>query len=45
MWEDKGIVLVWSLDTYISKLWKLLKDDAVIKISNFHSIGYKLEVD
>lgn len=44
VWEDKGVFVGRSLDTYISKLRKKLKDDASIKLSNIHGIGYKLEV-
>jgi len=45
VWEDNGVIVGRSLDTYISKLRKKLKDDASIKISNVHGVGYKLEVD
>ncbi|MDC8004313.1 winged helix-turn-helix domain-containing protein [Aureisphaera galaxeae] len=44
VWEDNGVVVGRSLDTYISKLRKKLKDDESIKISNVHGVGYKLEV-
>ena len=45
VWEDNGVIVGRSLDTYISKLRKKLKGDASIKISNVHGVGYKLEVD
>ena len=44
VWEDHGVVVGRSLDTYISKLRKILKEDDSIKITNVHGVGYKLEV-
>ncbi len=44
VWEDKGVIVGRSLDTYISKLRKKLKDDNAIKITNVHGVGYKLEI-
>ncbi|RSC95866.1 winged helix-turn-helix domain-containing protein [Tenacibaculum singaporense] len=45
VWEDNGVVVGRSLDTYISKLRKKLQDDTSIKITNIHGVGYKLEID
>lgn len=45
VWEDNGVFVGRSLDTYISKLRKKLKDDEAIKLTNVHGVGYKLEVD
>lgn len=45
VWEDNGVFVGRSLDTYISKLRKILKDDDSIRITNVHGVGYKLEVD
>ncbi len=45
VWEDNGVVVGRSLDTYISKLRKKLKEDTSIKITNIHGVGYKLEID
>ena len=45
VWEDNGVIVGRSLDTYISKLRKKLEDDDTIKISNVHGVGYKLEID
>ncbi len=45
VWEDNGVVVGRSLDTYISKLRKKLQDDDSIKLTNVHGIGYKLEID
>ena len=44
IWEDNGVVVGRSLDTYISKLRKRLQEDEAIKLSNIHGVGYKLEV-
>ena len=44
VWEDQGVFVGRSLDTYISKLRKKLKDDDSIKLTNVHGIGYKLEI-
>ncbi|MEX0275678.1 MAG: winged helix-turn-helix domain-containing protein [Flavobacteriaceae bacterium] len=44
VWEDKGVVVGRSLDTYISKLRKKLKEDPSIKLTNVHGVGYKLEI-
>ena len=43
VWEDNGVFVGRSLDTYISKLRKKLKEDATIKLTNVHGVGYKLE--
>jgi len=45
VWEDNGVIVGRSLDTYISKLRKKLKDDTTIKITNLHGVGYKLELN
>ena len=44
VWEDNGVVVGRSLDTYISKLRKKLQDDDTIKLTNVHGVGYKLEL-
>lgn len=44
VWEDNGVIVGRSLDTYISKLRKKLQDDKSIKLTNVHGVGYKLEV-
>lgn len=45
VWEDQGVFVGRSLDTYISKLRKILKDDPSIKLTNVHGVGYKLEIE
>lgn len=43
VWEDNGVIVGRSLDTYISKLRTKLKSDASVKLTNIHGLGYKLE--
>lgn len=45
VWEDNGVFVGRSLDTYISKLRKKLQDDDAIKITNIHGVGYKFEIE
>ncbi len=45
VWEDNGVFVGRSLDTYISKLRKILKEDDSIKLTNVHGVGYKLEIE
>lgn len=44
VWEDNGVIVGRSLDTYISKLRKKLQEDDSIKLVNIHGVGYKLEL-
>lgn len=44
IWEDNGVFVGRSLDTFISKLRKKFKDDDSVNIINVHGVGYKLEV-
>ncbi|UOY08755.1 winged helix-turn-helix domain-containing protein [Muricauda sp. SCSIO 64092] len=44
VWENKGVFVGRSLDTFISKLRKKFKDDNSINIVNIHGVGYKLEI-
>ena len=43
VWEDHGVYVGRSLDTYISKLRKKLIEDETLKLTNIHGIGYILE--
>ena len=43
IWEDKGVVVGRSLDTYISRLRKKLQEDPTVKLTNIHGVGYRLE--
>ena len=45
VWEDHGVFVGRSLDTYISKLRIKLKADESIKLINIHGVGYKLEIN
>jgi len=42
IWEEDSFFTARSMDVYISKLRKYLKDDERIEIINIHSKGYKL---
>src|SRR5688572_5538339 len=44
IWEDEGYFVGRSMDVFISRLRKLLKDDPAVAILNIHGVGYKLEV-
>ncbi len=44
VWEDNGVFVGRSLDTYISKLRLKFKSDESVKIINIHGVGYKLEI-
>jgi len=43
VWEDHGIFVGRSLDTFISRLRKKFEDDNSINIITVHGVGYKLE--
>lgn len=45
VWEDEGVVVGRSLDVFISRLRKLLKEDETIKIKNVHGVGYRFEMN
>lgn len=45
VWEDNGVFVSRSLDTFISKLRKILKEDSRVQLTNIHGIGYKLEIN
>jgi hypothetical protein len=45
VWEDQGVIVGRSLDTYISKLRKKLKADESVNLINVHGVGYKLEIE
>jgi DNA-binding winged helix-turn-helix (wHTH) protein len=44
VWEDHGVFVGRSLDTYVSKLRKKLSEDDSIRLTNVHGIGYMLEI-
>lgn len=43
VWGDDDYFLGRSLDVFISKLRKYLKDDPAVQIINYHGVGFKLE--
>jgi DNA-binding response OmpR family regulator len=44
VWEDEGIIVGRSVDVFVSRLRKLLKEDDSVRIVNVHGVGYRLEV-
>ena len=44
VWEDEGVLVGRSVDVFVSRLRKLLKEDETVKIVNVHSVGYRFEV-
>ncbi len=44
IWGDDNYFTTRSMDVYISKLRKYLKDDPNVEIENIHSSGYRLRV-
>jgi len=44
VWGDDDYFLGRSLDVFISKLRKYLKEDPSVQIINYHGVGFKLEV-
>lgn len=43
VWEDEGVIVGRSLDVFISRLRKIIKEDKHLAITNIHGVGYKLE--
>ncbi len=44
VWGDDDYFLGRSMDVFISKLRKYLKDDSTVQIVNYHGVGFRLEV-
>ena len=44
VWEDEGVIVGRSLDVFISRLRKIIKEDTSLAIKNIHGVGYRLEV-
>lgn len=44
VWEDEGVLVGRSVDVFVSRLRKILKNDDMLKITNVHSRGYRLDV-
>jgi DNA-binding response OmpR family regulator len=45
VWGDDDYFMGRSLDVFISKLRKYLKEDPNVEIVNYHGVGFKLEVN
>ncbi len=43
VWEDEGVLVGRSVDVFVSRLRKVLKNDVSLKITNVHSRGYRFE--
>lgn len=44
IWEDDGFFVARSMDVFVSKLRKYLKNDPQLRIENIRSVGYVLKV-
>lgn len=44
VWGDEGVIVGRSLDVFISRLRKLLREGDGIEIKNIHGVGYRLEL-
>ncbi len=44
IWGNDDYFMGRSLDVFISKLRKYLKDDPAIQIANYHGVGFRLEI-
>ena len=44
VWGDDDYFMGRSLDVFISKLRKYLKEDSRVEIVNYHGVGFRLEV-
>lgn len=45
VWSEEGVIVGRSLDVFISRLRKILKEDDTVAIKNIHGVGYRLEVN
>ena len=44
VWGDEGIIVGRSLDVFISRLRKILKETELVNIKSVHGVGYRFEV-
>ena len=44
VWGNDDYFMGRSMDVFISKLRKYLRDDETVQIVNYHGVGFKLEV-
>lgn len=45
IWKDDSYFAARSMDVYITKLRRFLKEDPAVKIVNIHGVGFKLTMD
>ena len=45
VWGDEVIIVGRSVDVFVSRLRKLLKDNPSVKITNVHSVGYRFDLN
>ena len=43
VWGDEGVIVGRSLDVFISRLRKIIKNDPDLQLKNIHGVGYRLE--
>lgn len=44
VWNDEGIIVGRSVDVFVSRLRKMLRDDPTVRIATVHGVGYRLEL-
>lgn len=44
VWADEGIVVGRSIDMFVSRLRKMLRDDPNIQLVAVHGVGYKMDI-
>lgn len=44
VWADEGILVGRSVDVFVSRLRKMLRDDPSVRIVAVHGVGYRMEV-
>ena len=44
VWGDEVIIVGRSIDVFVSRLRKLLKDNPSVKFTNVHSVGYRFDL-
>ncbi len=44
VWQDEGIMVGRSLDVFVSRLRKMLRDDPTVRLVAVHGVGYRLEI-
>jgi DNA-binding response OmpR family regulator len=45
VWGDDDYFMGRSLDVFISKLRRYLREDSSVQIVNYHGVGFKLEME